>query len=189
MNDVVVSRSSRAGMIELQVHVDGVYMYNQRADGLIVATPTGSTAYALSANGPILHPRVAGIVLVPVAPQALSNRPITLPDDVRIAIRVVDGREPRVAADMQVFSDLQLGDDIIIERAPFMAHFLHPVGYSYWAKLRLAQRAADPVAAGSSPMNSRSRRRRLVGPASLTPVPRCCLHWVCATSSSSMSST
>ena len=62
MNDVVVSRSSRAGMIELQVHVDGVYMYNQRADGLIVATPTGSTAYALSANGPILHPRVAGIV-------------------------------------------------------------------------------------------------------------------------------
>lgn len=136
MNDVVVSRSSRAGMIELQVHVDGVYMYNQRADGLIVATPTGSTAYALSANGPILHPRVAGIVLVPVAPQALSNRPITLPDDVRIAIRVVDGREPRVAADMQVFSDLQLGDDIIIERAPFMAHFLHPAGYSHFATLR-----------------------------------------------------
>ncbi len=136
MNDVVVSRSSRAGMIELQAHVDGVYMYNQRADGLIVATPTGSTAYALSANGPILHPRLAGIVLVPVAPQALSNRPITLPDDVRIAIRVVDGREPRVAADMQVFSDLQVGDDILIERAPFTAHLLHPAGYSHFATLR-----------------------------------------------------
>lgn len=136
MNDVVVSRSSRAGMIELQVHVDDVYMYNQRADGLIVATPTGSTAYALSANGPILHPRLAGLVLVPVAPQALSNRPIALPDDARIAIRVVEGREPRVAGDMQVFSDLQIGDDILIERAPYKAHFLHPSGYSYFATLR-----------------------------------------------------
>lgn len=136
MNDVVVSRSSRAGMIELQVHVDGIYMYNQRADGLIVATPTGSTAYSLSANGPILHPRLAGLVLVPVAPQALSNRPIALPDDAKIHIRVVDGREPRVAGDMQVFSDLQIGDDITIERAPHRAHFLHPSGYSYFATLR-----------------------------------------------------
>jgi NAD+ kinase len=136
MNDVVVSRSSRAGMIELQVHVDGTWMYNQRADGLIVATPTGSTAYALSANGPILHPRLAGLVLVPVAPQALSNRPIALPDDVRINIRVVDGREPRVAGDMQVFSDLQIGDDIVVERAPYRSRFLHPVGYSYFATLR-----------------------------------------------------
>jgi len=136
INDVVVSRSSRAGMIELQVHVDGVYMYNQRADGLILATPTGSTAYALSANGPILHPRLAGVVLVPVAPQALSNRPIALPDDARIHISVVGGREPRVAGDMQIFSDLQIGDDIHVERAPYKAHFLHPSGYSYFATLR-----------------------------------------------------
>ena len=136
MNDVTVSRSSRAGMIELQVHVDGIYMYNQRADGLIVATPTGSTAYALSANGPILHPRLAGLVLVPVAPQALSNRPIALPDDARIHITVVEGREPRVAGDMQVFSDLQVGDDIIVERAPHRARFLHPPGYSYFGTLR-----------------------------------------------------
>src|SRR5690606_21019269 len=115
LNDVVVNRSSRTGMIELQVHVDDLYMYSQRADGLIVATPTGSTAYALSANGPILHPQIKGIVLVPVAPQSLSNRPITLPDDVTITIRVVEGREPRVAGDMQVFSDLQVGDDIIVQ--------------------------------------------------------------------------
>ena len=136
MNDVVVSRSSRAGMIELQVHVDETYMYNQRADGLIVATPTGSTAYALSANGPILHPRLAGVVMVPVAPQSLSNRPIALPDDARIRIRVVEGREPRVAGDMQVFSDLKIGDDIHVERAPYRAHFLHPSGYSYFSTLR-----------------------------------------------------
>jgi NAD+ kinase len=136
LNDVVVNRSSRTGMIELQVHVDDLYMYSQRADGLIVATPTGSTAYALSANGPILHPQIKGIVLVPVAPQSLSNRPIALPDDVTITIRVVEGREPRVAGDMQVFSDLQVGDDIIVQRAPFTTHFLHPPGYSYFATLR-----------------------------------------------------
>jgi NAD+ kinase len=136
MNDVVVNRSSRAGMIELQVHVDDLYMYNQRADGLIVATPTGSTAYALSANGPILHPQVQGIVMVPVAPQALSNRPIVLPDDVTVTIRVVEGREPRVAGDMQVFSDLHVGDDIIVQRAPFRTRFLHPPDYTYYATLR-----------------------------------------------------
>lgn len=136
MNDVVVSRSSRAGMIELQVHVDGIHMYNQRADGLIIATPTGSTAYALSANGPILHPRLAGLVLVPVAPQALSNRPIALPDDAHIHITVVEGREPRVAGDMQVFSDLHVGDDIIVQRAPYRARFLHPSGYSFFGTLR-----------------------------------------------------
>ena len=86
LNDVVVSRSSRNGMIELQVHVNGLYMYNQRADGLIISTPTGSTAYALSAAGPILDPRLGGIVLVPVAPHSLSNRPICLPDDVEIGL-------------------------------------------------------------------------------------------------------
>jgi NAD+ kinase len=136
LNDVIVSRSSRAGMIELQVEVDGLYMYSQRADGLVVATPTGSTAYALSANGPILHPRVSGIVLVPVAPQALSNRPIVLPDDVAVSIRVVEGREPRLACDMQAFSDLQIGDDIIVRKAAFTVRFLHPPGYSYYATLR-----------------------------------------------------
>jgi NAD+ kinase len=136
LNDVVVNRSSRTGMIELQVHVDDLYMYSQRADGLIIATPTGSTAYALSANGPILHPQLAGIVLVPVAPQSLSNRPITLPDSVTITIRVVEGREPRVSGDMQVFSDLQVGDDIIVQRAAFTTRFLHPPEYSYFATLR-----------------------------------------------------
>jgi NAD+ kinase len=136
LNDVVVNRSSRSGMIELQLEVGGLYMYNQRGDGLIIATPTGSTAYSLSANGPILHPLLKGVVLVPLAPQTLSNRPITLPDDVNILIRVVEGREPRVSADMQVFGELQVGDDIMVQRAPFTARFLHPPGHSYFATLR-----------------------------------------------------
>lgn len=136
MNDVVINRSSRSGMIELEVHVDDTYMYTQRADGLIVATPTGSTAYALSANGPILHPRLAGLVMVPVAPQSLSNRPICLPDDVNIRIQVVDGREPRVSCDMQVFEDLHTGDDILVVRSALTVEFLHPAGYSYFSTLR-----------------------------------------------------
>jgi len=136
VNDVVVTRSSRAGMIELEVEVDGEHMATQRADGLIVASPTGSTAYALSANGPILHPRLRGFILVPIAPQSLSNRPICLPDDVSIVIRVVEGREPRVSGDMQVFSDLHVDDDINIEVAPHAMRLVHPKGYSYFGTLR-----------------------------------------------------
>jgi NAD+ kinase len=136
VNDVVVSRSSRAGMIDVQVHVDGLYMYGQRADGLIVATPTGSTAYALSCDGPILHPALDGLVLVPVAPQALSNRPIVLPASSVISMIVAEGREPRVNCDMQTFADLQVGDVIEVRRADYSARFLHPRGYSYYATLR-----------------------------------------------------
>jgi NAD+ kinase len=136
VNDVVVSRSSRAGMIDVQVHVDGLYMYGQRADGLIVATPTGSTAYALSCAGPILHPSLDGLVLVPVAPQALSNRPIVLPSSSVISMSVAEGREPRLNCDMQTFVDLQIGDLIEVRRAAYSARFLHPSGYSYYATLR-----------------------------------------------------
>jgi len=136
LNDVVVSRSSRAGMIEIEVKVDGLFMYSPRADGLIVASPTGSTAYALSANGPILHPALQGLVLVPVAPQALSNRPIVLPDHCEVVLTVVGGRNPRVNCDMQSFADLQLEDQIAIRRSADSSRFLHPPGYNYYATLR-----------------------------------------------------
>src|SRR5437868_8160888 len=88
-NDVVVNRSGISGMVELAVTVDGFFMYNQRSDGLIVSTPTGSTAYALSAGGPLLHPTLSGLVLVPIAPHALSNRPIVLPHDAQVTIEVI----------------------------------------------------------------------------------------------------
>ncbi|MGE0800440.1 MAG: NAD kinase [Lautropia sp.] len=136
LNDVVVSRSSRAGMIEVEVRVDGLFMYGPRADGLIVATPTGSTAYALSASGPILHPALQGFVLVPVAPQALSNRPIVLPDHCEIELTVVGGRNPRVNCDMQSFADLQIEDQVILRRSADSSRFLHPPGYNYYGTLR-----------------------------------------------------
>ncbi|CAB3777022.1 NAD kinase [Pararobbsia alpina] len=136
LNDVVVNRSGFSGMAELRVSVDGRFMYNQRSDGLIVATPTGSTAYALSSQGPILHPQLAGIVLVPIAPHALSNRPIVLSDDSEIAIRIVSGRDVNVNFDMQSFTALELNDTIEVRRASHTVPFLHPIGHSHYATLR-----------------------------------------------------
>jgi NAD+ kinase len=136
VNDVVVARGSGAGMVELKVSVDGAFMYNQRSDGLIVSTPTGSTAYALSAGGPLLHPSLAGIVLVPIAPHALSNRPIVVPDTSDIVVEIMNGRDISVNFDMQTFTSLQHGDQIIISRSPNTIAFLHPEGWSYYHTLR-----------------------------------------------------
>jgi NAD+ kinase len=136
VNDVVVARGSGAGMAELKVTVDGAFMYNQRSDGLIVSTPTGSTAYALSAGGPLLHPALAGIVLVPIAPHALSNRPIVVPDTSDIVVEIMNGRDISVNFDMQTFTSLQHGDQIVISRSPNTIAFLHPEGWSYYHTLR-----------------------------------------------------
>ena len=136
LNDIVVSRGAVSGMVELTVDVDGRFMYSQRSDGLIVSTPTGSTAYALSANGPIMHPGLRGFLMVPIAPHSLSNRPIALPDSCRVDITVTGGRDVSANFDMQSFTALQLGDRVSIERAPMTIRFLHPVGYSYFATLR-----------------------------------------------------
>jgi NAD+ kinase len=136
VNDVVVARGAGAGMVELKVTVDGHFMYNQRSDGLIIATPTGSTAYALSAGGPLLHPTLGGIVLVPIAPHALSNRPIVIADSSRIVVQIVSGRDVSVNFDMQTFASLAHGDQIVIERSPNSITFLHPPGWSYYDTLR-----------------------------------------------------
>lgn len=136
VNDVVVSRGAGAGMAELRVDVDDHFMYNQRSDGLIIATPTGSTAYSLSAGGPLLHPSLGGIVLVPIAPHALSNRPIVLPESSQIVVEIVRGRDISVNFDMQTFASLVAQDRIIIKRSPHTITFLHPEGWSYYNTLR-----------------------------------------------------
>jgi NAD+ kinase len=136
VNDVVVARGAGSGMAELQVDVDGHFMYNQRSDGLIISTPTGSTAYALSAGGPLLHPSLGGIVLVPIAPHALSNRPIVLPDSSEIVIEIRGGRDISVNFDMQTFACLLPHDRILIKRSPHSVTFLHPEGWSYYDTLR-----------------------------------------------------
>ena len=136
VNDIVVSRGTGAGMAELRVEVDGHFMYNQRSDGLIVATPTGSTAYALSAGGPILQPELRGIVLVPIAPHALSNRPIVLSDSCEIVIELASGRDCSVNFDMQSLTSLQQRDRIVVRRSVHTVTFLHPQGWSYYDTLR-----------------------------------------------------
>ena len=136
MNDVVVNRGATSGMVELRVEVDGRFVANQRADGLIIASPTGSTAYALSAGGPLLHPSIGGWVLVPIAPHTLSNRPIVLSDSGEIAIELVAGRDASASFDMQSLASLLHGDRIIVKRSEFQMRFLHPKGWSYFDTLR-----------------------------------------------------
>lgn len=136
LNDVVVNRSGVASMIELRVEVDGHFVANQRADGLIIATPTGSTAYALSAGGPMLHPAIDGWVMVPIAPHTLSNRPVVLSSHSEIAVEIVAGKDASANFDMQTLTSLMHGDRIVVRRSPYSLRLLHPVGWSYFDTLR-----------------------------------------------------
>jgi len=136
MNDVVVSRGAAAGMVELKIDIGSEFVANLRADGLIIGSPTGSTAYALSAGGPILHPGIAAFVLVPIAPHDLSNRPIVLPDGGEISIEIVAGRDASVNFDMQSLASLLHGDQIRVRRSAHRVRFVHPRGWSYYATLR-----------------------------------------------------
>jgi NAD+ kinase len=136
MNDVVVSRGATASMVELRVDIGEEFVANMRADGLIVASPTGSTAYALSAGGPILHPDIAAWVLVPIASHTLSNRPIVLPDTGEIRIGIVAGRDVSANFDMHNLASLLLGDQVRVRRSRYKVRFLHPRGWSYYATLR-----------------------------------------------------
>ncbi|MEN9539533.1 MAG: hypothetical protein RLZZ126_1768 [Pseudomonadota bacterium] len=136
MNEVVVNRGATSGMVEMRVEVDGHFVANQRADGLIVATPTGSSAYALSAGGPLLHPDLPGWVLVPIAPHTLSNRPVVLSNSAEVAIELVAGRDASANFDMQSLASLMIGDRIVVRRSEHSVRFLHPKGWTYFDTLR-----------------------------------------------------
>ena len=136
LNDVVVDKGAIGRMIEFELFIDGEFIYNLRSDGLIVSTPTGSTAYSLSANGPILHPQVSGIALVPLCPHALTNRPILVSDRASIELRITHATDCRVHFDGQVTVDLARGDAVRLYRSQYSICFLHPPGYSYFAMLR-----------------------------------------------------
>jgi len=136
LNEVVVHRGNTSSMIEFEVRIDGEYLYNQRADGLIVATPTGSTAYALSAGGPILHPSLDIIALVPVCPHTLSNRPIVVKSESLIEILMHRTSTVRVRFDSHTYFDLQGNDKLEVTRYPAPVCLLHPVGHSYYNTLR-----------------------------------------------------
>lgn len=136
INEVLVSRGATAGMVELRAEIDGQFVANYRADGLLVSSPTGSTAYAMSAGGPIMHPGVSGWVVVPIASHTLSNRPLVVSDDVTITIEIVAGKDAGMNFDMQSLASLLHGDRVIVRRSDHHVRFLHPKGWSYYATLR-----------------------------------------------------
>ena len=136
INEVVVSRGATASMVELRAEVDGQFIANYRADGLIVASPTGSSAYAMSAGGPILHPALGGWVMVPIASHTLSNRPIVIPDTGTVTIEIVAGRDASMNFDMQSLASLLHGDRVTVRRSAHRVRFLHPQGWNYYATLR-----------------------------------------------------
>lgn len=136
LNDVVVNRGSHGSVIEIGVDIDGRFVYGMRADGVILATPTGSTAYALSAGGPIVDPAVPAFALVPVAPHALTYRPIVIGDDAVVTIVVQRGIDAAVNCDGQAYFALAEGDRVRVRRAAHVARFLHPRGHDHFTMLR-----------------------------------------------------
>ncbi|HCA27870.1 MAG TPA: NAD kinase [Betaproteobacteria bacterium] len=135
-NDVVISKGVTARIIELEVFIDGQFVYSQRSDGLIVATPTGSTAYALSAGGPILHPTLEAFALVPICPHTLSNRPIAVNSESTVEILLLHADDSLVHFDGQRHFNLEQNDWVIVRRSDHMIRLLHPLGHSYYDTLR-----------------------------------------------------
>ena len=135
-NDVVVSKGLKGSMIEFEVRIDGRFLYALRGDGLIVATPTGSTAYALSAGGPIIHPALAALALVPICPHTFSSRPIVLGGDSTVEIAIRSAADARVHFDSHSHFDLVNGDRIVVRRYRHTIRLLHPAGHDYYGMLR-----------------------------------------------------
>lgn len=136
LNDVVFSRGGMGQMIEFEVFINKEFVYTQHSDGLIVSTPTGSTAYALAAGGPMIQTAVRAFSLVPICPQSLNNRPIAVSDTGSIEVLMTKCLDARVHFDGQSYFDLQPLDRIKINRYQNSLRMLHPTDYSYFKTLR-----------------------------------------------------
>ena len=136
LNEAVVGRGAQGRLIEFQLTIDGEFIYKLRGDGVIVATPTGSTAYALSAQGPILHPTVPALALVPLAPHTLSARPVSVSDGSVVEIQILHAQDARAHFDGVLKHDMAEGDRLVLRRSADMVRFVHPPGYRYFATLR-----------------------------------------------------
>ncbi|HEX4986839.1 MAG TPA: NAD kinase [Burkholderiales bacterium] len=135
-NDIAVNKGAEGSLIELEVRIDGKFVYNLRSDGLIVTSPTGSTAYALSSGGPILHPGLDVIGLVPVCPHTLSNRPIVVGAGSTIVISLLKAADARVHFDSHSHYELKERDSIEVRRCPHSIRLLHPLDHNYYHMLR-----------------------------------------------------
>lgn len=136
-NDISITHGRALGMVHYTTYVDGLQMAVQRGDGVLVSTATGSTAYALASGGPILHPGVNSMLLVPIAPHTLSNRPLVVPSNSTIDIELNESRSAVIGFDAQVLLDIAIGDVLRITVSPnYYFTMLHPPGYSYFDLLR-----------------------------------------------------
>ncbi len=138
LNDVVLLPGDIAHMIEYDTYVDDLLVYNQRADGLIIATPTGSTAYCLSGGGPVLHPSLDAMVMVPMFPHTLSSRPIVLNgnSEVRVHIKITTETSPYLSCDGHSKHALAIDSDIIVKKSSLSLRLIHPRDYDYYTILR-----------------------------------------------------
>lgn len=138
LNDVVLHPGKAAQMIKFELFVDGIFVYSLDSDGLIVATPTGSTAYALSAGGPIMHPGLNAVVLVPMYPHSLGNRPIVVDGDseIRIVVSPQETLEPQVSCDGQVLYTASAGDEFIVRKKDVPLKLIHPPEHSFYQACR-----------------------------------------------------
>jgi len=138
LNDVVLHPGKAAQMIEFELFVDDKFVYSQESDGLIVATPTGSTAYALSAGGPIMHPHLNAVVLVPMYPHALSSRPIVIDGDseIRLVVAAKESLEPQLSCDGEVKYTAVAGDEFLVTKKSVPLQLIHPPKHSFYQACR-----------------------------------------------------
>jgi NAD+ kinase len=138
LNDAVLKSGHTPRMIEFELYIDEQFVYSQRSDGLIVATTTGSTAYSLSGGGPIMHPRLNALVLVPMFPHTLSSRPLVIDDNsqIRIVIGKQNDLKPDVGCDGQVILSVQPGDEVHIAKKPHKLKLIHPLDTNFYATCR-----------------------------------------------------
>ncbi|NJM13008.1 MAG: NAD(+) kinase [Synechococcaceae cyanobacterium SM1_2_3] len=138
LNDVVVHKREVARMIEVDAFLDGRFLNTYRADGLIISTPTGSTAYALAGGGPIIHPGLEAVVLVPICPHTLSHRPIVVKADsvIEVVLNAANTTQTQITCDGQVSLAIEPGDRIVIRKKDRKARLLHPINHDYFKLLR-----------------------------------------------------
>ena len=138
VNEAVLHAGKVANMIEFEVYIDGSFMFSQRSDGLIVSTPTGSTAYSMSAGGPILTPNLNALSLVPMFPHTLSSRPIVVDGNSEIKLKLANENYEnlQVSCDGHVILAVMPGDEVIIKKSEFTLRLIHPLDHNYFNVLR-----------------------------------------------------
>ncbi len=137
LNEIVLSAGQSPHMLDFEIYINDTFMYSQRSDGLIVATPTGSTAYALSAGGPIIHPSINAVILIPIFPHSLTNRPIVIDadSDIRITLSADAEAKPTISCDSQNCINVSPDDTIHIHKMSKPLHLIHPTDYNYFDAL------------------------------------------------------